>query len=248
MATGGGEEAIAQRILRITDIVQEPLEFIAPIAGYEEIPLVSLDEAVKALVPILPAIQSHAYVAKQRCKNPANKLTKDESASIMLYTMGWEPIDKCLYLVLNDTLQSSERQQKLTPWYLFLRLFLNALFRLPSLPKIAYRGVKLNLSKRYIEGETNVWWGFLCCTTAVSVLNSELFLGTTGDRTMFTLQCLSAKDIRKHSYYPAEDEVLLMAATQFKVMGCLNQGSLRIVQLEETQPPFPLLQPVPIII
>ncbi|CAF5110018.1 unnamed protein product, partial [Rotaria sp. Silwood1] len=66
MATGGGEEAIAQRILRITDIVQEPLEFIAPIAGYEEIPLVSLDEAVKALVPILPAIQSHAYVAKQR--------------------------------------------------------------------------------------------------------------------------------------------------------------------------------------
>ncbi|CAF1418329.1 unnamed protein product, partial [Rotaria sordida] len=65
---------------------------------------------------------------------------------------------------------------------------------------------------------------------------------------MFTLQCQSAKDIRKHSYFPAEDEVLLMAATQFQVMGCLDQGNLHIVQLEETRPPFPLLQPVPIVI
>ncbi|CAF4653655.1 unnamed protein product, partial [Rotaria magnacalcarata] len=38
-----------------------------------------------------------------------------------------------------------------------------------------------------------------------------------------------------------------MAATQFKVMGSLDQGSLHIIQLEETTPPFPLLQPVPIV-
>ncbi|CAF4912879.1 unnamed protein product, partial [Rotaria sp. Silwood1] len=66
MATGGGQEATAQRFLRITDIDQEPLEFIAPIGGYEEMPLVSLEEAVKPLVPILPAVQSHASVAKRR--------------------------------------------------------------------------------------------------------------------------------------------------------------------------------------
>ncbi|CAF1320660.1 unnamed protein product [Rotaria sp. Silwood1] len=135
MATEGEEEAIAQRISRITDIVQEPLEYIAPIGGYEEMPLVPLEEAVEPLVCILPAVQSHAYVAKQRC-----------------------------------------------------------------------------------------------------------------DRTMFTLQCLSAKDIRRHSYYPTEDEVLLMAATQFKVIGCLNQDNLHIIQLEETSPPFPLLQPVPVVV
>ncbi|CAF1533845.1 unnamed protein product, partial [Rotaria sordida] len=80
------------------------------------------------------------------------------------------------------------------------------------------------------------------------VLKSEQFLGTTGTRTMFTLQCQSARDIRKHSYYTAEDEVLLMAGTQFKVMGCLDQGNLHIIQMEETRPPFPLLQPVPIVI
>ncbi|CAF3518557.1 unnamed protein product [Rotaria socialis] len=247
MATaGGGEEATAQRILRITDIIDEPLQFIAPIGGYEEMPLVTLEKAVEPLVSILPAVQSHAYVAKQRCENPADGLTQDESASIMLYTMGWKPRDKCLYVALNNALRSPDRQQSLEPWCLFLRLFLNALFRLPSLPKITYRGVKLDLSERYTKGKTIVWWGFSSCTTTIDVLKSAVFLGTTGARTIFTLQCLSARDIQNHSYFPAENEVLLMAATQFKVMGCLNQGNLHIIQLEETTPPFPLLQPVPI--
>ncbi|CAF2046777.1 unnamed protein product [Rotaria magnacalcarata] len=249
MATGGGEEnATIRRILRITDVTQEPLQFIVPITGYEGMPLVSLEKAVEPLVPILPAVQSHVYVAKQLCENPADGLTQDESASIMLYTMGWEPLHKCLYCVLNDTLRSREREQKLKPWYLYMRLFLNGLFRLPSLSKTAYRGVKLDLSKNYFEGKTIVWWGFSSCTTAVNVLESELFLGTTGDRTMFTLHCQTAKDIRKHSYHPSEDELLLMAATQFRVISCLNQGNLHIIQLEETRPPHPLLQPVPIVI
>ncbi|CAF3151571.1 unnamed protein product [Rotaria sp. Silwood2] len=247
MVTRSGEEAIAQSMSRIIDTVQEPLEFMAPIGGYEEMPLVSLEEAVEPLVSILPAVQSHAYVAKQRCKNPVDELTQDESASIMLYTMSWKPLDKCLYFALNDTLRSPDRQQKLEPWFLFLRLFLSALYRLPPLSKTVYRGVKLDLSKRYIKGETIVWWGFSSCTTAIGVLQSELFLGMTNTRTMFALQCQSARDIRKHSYYPAEDEVLLMAATQFKVVSCLKQGNLEIIQLEEIRPPFPLLQPVPVI-
>ncbi|CAF4632160.1 unnamed protein product [Rotaria socialis] len=246
-AAGGGEEATIQRILRITDVAEESLRFLAPIGGYSKMPLVSLEEAVKPLVPILPDVQSHAYIAKQNCKKPADKLTPDESASIMLYTMGWEPPEECLYVVLNTTLRATDRQQKLKPWYLFLRLLLNALFRLPLLPAIAYRGVKLDLSRRYVEGETIVWWGFSSCTTSVGVLKSEMFLGKTGNRTMFTLHCKSARDIRKHSFYPVEDEVLLMAATQFKVVSSLDQGNLHIIQLEETEPPFPLLQPVPIV-
>ncbi|CAF1525845.1 unnamed protein product, partial [Rotaria sordida] len=55
-----------QRILRLTDIAQEPLEFLSPTSGYEEMPLVSLEEAVEKLIDILPTVQSHAYVAKQR--------------------------------------------------------------------------------------------------------------------------------------------------------------------------------------
>ena len=53
-------------------------------------PLVSLEEAVEKLVHILPRVQTYAYVAKQRCKTPADGLTQDESAAIVLYTMGWK--------------------------------------------------------------------------------------------------------------------------------------------------------------
>ncbi|CAF1510141.1 unnamed protein product, partial [Rotaria sp. Silwood1] len=63
---------------------------------------------------------------------------------------------------------------------------------------------------------------------------------------MFSIQCQTARDISKHSYYPEEHEALLLAATQFEVTACLKQGDLRIIQLKETCPPHPLLQPVPV--
>ena len=122
-------EAIQQRI---GDLSREPLEMLMPIAGYKDLSLVSLEEAVQKLVPILPMIQTYAYVAKQRCKKTADSLTQDESASIMLYTMEWEPQNECLYVVLNATLRSIDRQ-KLKPWFLYLRLFLNGFQRLPTI-------------------------------------------------------------------------------------------------------------------
>ena len=242
------KKEIAQQILRLTDIDKEPLEFLAPISGYAKTPLVPLEEAVLPLVPILPDIQSYAYVAKQKCKKPADDLTPDESAAIMLYTMGWEPLAECLYIVLNNTLRSPDRQVKLKLWYLYLRLLLNALCRLPSFRENVFRGVKLDLSTRYVKGETIVWWGFSSCTTVVEVLQSDLFLGTAGARTIFNIQCESAKDICKHSYFPVENEVLLLSATQFTVSSCLDQGDLHIIQLKETRPPHPLLQPVPVVV
>jgi hypothetical protein len=81
----------------------------------------------------------------------------------------------------------------------------------------------------------------------VEVLQSNAFFGKTGARTLFNIQCETARDIRKHSYFPTEDELLLLAATQFKVTGCLDQGDLSIVHLRETRPPHPLLIPVPIV-
>jgi len=248
MATGGESderEDETQHILRLSDIPKEPLEMLTPICGYEETPIVSLENAVEPLLPFLPSVRSHVYTAKQRCKKPPDDdLTIDESASIMLYSMSWQPYEKCLYVALNATLRSSDRS-KLEPWFLYLKLFLTALSRLPSIPRHVYRGVKLDLSAQYQKGTTIVWWGFSSCTTSINVLQSELFLGKTGTRTMFTIECDSGKDIRKHSYYPKEDEILLLAATQFEVIGCLDQDNgLHITQLKETQPPFPLLHPV----
>ncbi|CAF3685628.1 unnamed protein product [Rotaria socialis] len=59
---------------------------LAPIEGYEDMPIVSLEEAVKPLVAIVPKVGHNAFIVKQNCKNPADILTTDESASIILYT------------------------------------------------------------------------------------------------------------------------------------------------------------------
>ncbi|CAF1981369.1 unnamed protein product [Rotaria magnacalcarata] len=62
---------------------------------------------------------------------------------------------------------------------------------------------------------------------------------------MFAIECNSGKDIRKHSYFESEDEILHLVATQFKVIGCLDAGNgLHTIQLQEIKPPFPLLHPI----
>jgi hypothetical protein len=91
-------------------------------------------------------------------------------------------------------------RDKLEPWFLYLKLFLTALSRLPSTPRHVYRGVKLDLSAHYQTGQTIVWWGFFFLYNLNQCYTTELFLGKTGTRTMFSIDCDSGKDIRKHSY------------------------------------------------
>ncbi|CAF0857107.1 unnamed protein product [Didymodactylos carnosus] len=244
MGTNGKREA-AERIRRITDVTEEPREMHAPIIGYADMPIVPLEDAVEALVPLLPAVRMYSVTAKERCKNPpADGLTLDESASIMLYSMDWIPRDQCLYVALNASLRSEDREN-LKPWLLYLKLFLTALQRLPSEHATVFRGVKADFRNEYPKGNTIVWWAFSSCTTSIDVLNEEIFLDKTGERTIFAVTCSSGKDIRKHSYFPSEDEILLLAATQFKVGDSLDQADgLHIIQLQEINPVHPLLQPV----
>lgn len=227
----------------ITDLAEEPMQAFLAIGGYENMPLVPLEIAIEPLVELLPAVEDHASAAKEQCKNPADGLTVDESASIMLYTMSWRPLEQCLYNALNTTLRSENRKQ-LEPWFLYLKLLFTALERLPSIHRTVYRGIKSDVHKDYTRGKSVVWWGFSSCTTKLDVLQLETFLGKTETRTMFTIECKSGKDIRKHSVFPAEDEVLILAATQFKIVACLDQGhGLHIIQLEETTSSSPLRQP-----
>ncbi|CAF4658062.1 unnamed protein product [Rotaria sp. Silwood1] len=243
------EEAFDNRNLRLTDIAKEPLKFLAPIRRYEYKPLVSLEQAVEPLASLLPSIQNYASLAKQRCGEPADGLTQNESAAIMLYSMGWEPLDQCLYVALNAALRSPKRRN-LKPWLLFLKLFISALSRLPSIPnQIVYRGVKLDLHEKYKKGNTVTWWGFSSCTTLREVLEAEQVLGKTGPRTIFTMECFSSKDIRRHCYNQSHDEILLLAGTVFNVVGCVSHGfGLHEIRLQEIQPPFPFLRVFPRIV
>jgi hypothetical protein len=169
-------------------------------------------------------------------------LTEDESASIMLYTMKWEPQAECLQTVINATIHSKDKQ-KLKPWLSYLKLILNALSRLPSHRRLVYRGVKMDVTERYPLGETVTWWSFSACTSNIGSLgqNEKLF-GKTTTRTLFFIDCDSGKDISQHSYYESDDEVLLPVARQFKVIDLAQlTPDLHIIQLREIQPPLSLL-------
>lgn len=126
--------------------------------------------------------------------------------------------------MLNMHLRTPDRT-KLKPWFLYLKLILTGLSRLPSIQRAIYRGVKLDLSAKYPENKEFFWWGFSSCTTSMNVLKSNQFLGKTGTRTLFHIDCTHGKDIRQHSYYGQEEEILLLPATYFKVSSCFEMAS-----------------------
>ncbi|CAF1224295.1 unnamed protein product [Didymodactylos carnosus] len=230
------------RNLRYFDIEDEPRKMLLPIEGYELVPLMSLEMAVKPLEQLIPDIQRKVYVAKENSQEPQDSLSKDESGSIHLYTMEWEPHSQCLYFVLNTALRAENRQE-LKPFFPYLKLFLIALLKLPSEKRTVWRGVKLNLSEQYVKGNTVTWWGLSSCTESISVLESPQFLGKSGTRTLFNIECENGRIIRRHSYYPKENEILLLPATQFQIIDKIDIGSdTHIIHLREVETPFPFLQ------
>ncbi|CAF1008719.1 unnamed protein product [Adineta steineri] len=227
---------------RFLDVGQEPRRMLQPIEGYQKMPLISLEKAVEPILFCCPDIYRRVFVAMSNCENPIDGLDQNESASIFLYTMEWEPQEECLYYVLNKTLRT-ENRQKLRPWFSYLKLVLTALQKLPAEKQTIWRGVTLDLSQQYEVGKRYVWWAFSSCTRSLAILESEQFLGKHGSRTLFSIECQNGKKIRSHSYINVEDEILLLPATQFEVISKLNPSSdLHIIHLKQVDPPFSLIE------
>lgn len=230
---------------RFTDFCDEPVDhLLAPIKGYQDQKCVSLNEAVQSISQFFDEIEDNVFVALHNCQNPSDDLTQEESASIHLYTMhfGGGP---SLYLLLNQSLRTENREE-LKPWFPFLKLFLTALYKLPSHSKTVWRGVKnVDLSSKYKKGIKFAWWGVSSCTTDIEVLESNAFLGKTGLRTIFSIECMNGKSVVNHSYFKnTEKEIILMPGSYFEVIGQLNPApQLHIIQLQEITPPITLVKP-----
>jgi len=229
-------------------ISDEPKQLLQPISGYAREPLLPLEEACEPLITLVPRLEAHVWIAKQNSKNPSDDLTQDESAAIRLYTMEWDTSDSeprsSLYTHLNRTLKEINRT-KLRPWFRYLKLFLTALAKLPLAPhQTVWRGVRKDQSHDYPPGAESTWWAFSSCTTSLSVLESDLYLGKTGTRTLFSIEVFNARTIRAHSHFVTEDEILLLPGTYFEVKSRLNPApGLYIIHLSQKRPPFDLLEP-----
>ncbi|CAF1582079.1 unnamed protein product [Rotaria magnacalcarata] len=228
--------------------IDEPKRLLQPITGYAYEPLLTLEEACEPLLNIVPRLPTYIWIAKENSKTPADDLTQEESAAIRLYTMQWDTsdnkVDQSLYRHLNRTLKESDRC-KLRPWFRYLKLFLTALVKIPPSPRqIVWRGVHKNLVKDYPTGDHVTWWAFSSCTLSMPVLESDLYLGKEGTRTLFSIDAINGRTIRAHSQFTTEDEILLLPGTYFEVKSILNPAAdLYIVHLQQMIPPHVLLEP-----
>jgi hypothetical protein len=232
---------------RFSDIDGEPCTMLPPIRGFVNSPLVSLEEAVEPLIPIVNDIKRRASLALESCKDKSDDLSSDESGSICLYTMEWEPYTSSLYYILNSTLRNSDRE-KLKPWFLYLKLILTGLSRLPSIRVNIYRCLKLNEKieyEKYSEGKEIIWWGFSSCTMNKKISSKEHFINSIGTRILFLIECLNGKDISEYSSNKNAQEVLLLPGTQFQVIRYDHQrDDIHKIYMKEIQPQSILLEPI----
>ncbi|CAF3182207.1 unnamed protein product [Rotaria sp. Silwood2] len=99
-----------------------------PLSGYEKQKLMSLEEALKPVNHLIEDLPRQIAEAKRNCTMPKDGLTEDESASIMIYTMEWG--ETSLHKRLNVALRSKDNN-KIKPWFPYLKLFMTALQKLP---------------------------------------------------------------------------------------------------------------------
>ncbi|CAF3357632.1 unnamed protein product [Rotaria sp. Silwood2] len=241
----GEELQVRRRNDRLLIPHAENSKILGPIVGYAQEPLLPLAEACTPLVPLIFDILAYVSAAlKHTPDKPSDDLTRDESASICLYTMEWNNGQRSLYSILNKTLRTADRED-LRPWFKYLKLFLTAVVKIRCAPsQTIWRGVKRDVSQEFPRGIQVTWWSFSSCTTTLTVLESDLYLGTEGTRTLFSIEAFNARNVRPHSYFDHEDELLMLPGTCMEVQSQFNPATgLHIIHLKQIMPENMLLEP-----
>ena len=208
---------------------------------FETIPLVSFDRSIQSLIPLIPTIEDYVQLIKQKCLTPADGLTSDQSASIMLFSLLWQPIDRCLYTQLNQILLATD-PAVLKPWYSYLKLLLSALIQLPSHDQVVYRGSTSDLHEEYPLDAVIRWKDLALCTSSIDHLQSNSDSGMEGLRTIYTVRGNSVKNIHPHTYLASNHLMVFLPGTKFQVIGSFHQTiHLHYIMLQEIEP-SPLLQ------
>jgi hypothetical protein len=228
-----------------TDTINDIATGAGPIIGYANEPLLPLVKACAPLINIVHDILTYVQLSlNETPEQPHDGLTIDESAAIRLYTMEWERPHRSLYSMLNHTLKKGTREE-LHPYYKYLKLFLTALVKLPCVePLTVWRGVTKNLSAEFPPGTLVIWWSFSSCTTSLTVLENHMYLGNTGERTLFSVEAINGRIIREHSFFSTEDEILLLPGTHMVVQSQFSPApDLHMIHLKQVRPNEILLQP-----
>jgi hypothetical protein len=71
-----------------------------------------------------------------------------------------------------------------------------------------------------------------------------MYLGNTGERTLFSVEVINGRTVSAHSHFVTEDEILLLPGTHMVVQSQLSPASdLHIIHLKQIKPEQTLLEP-----
>jgi hypothetical protein len=71
-----------------------------------------------------------------------------------------------------------------------------------------------------------------------------MYLGNSGNRTLFSVEVINGRTIRAHSYFVTEDEILLLPGTYMIVQSQFSPApDLHIIHLKQQIPNEMLLEP-----
>jgi len=188
---------------RLTELQQNNS---SPIFDYQNSVVVTLDEAINQLVPLIPQVNDYVTTAKECCNRDSSLLTQDESAAIYLYTLAVP-----FFSSLNITLRTQNRRQ-FEQWTAFLQLLTTALKKLPSIKTTVWRGVNFDDTITYVDDDIHIWWGISSCSMDPKIV--QPFVGESG--TVFIIEAINGKDITKFAANPDEKELILMPGTHVR--------------------------------
>ena len=216
--------ASTRRIRFVDDNIQELQQMNRKsLLGCENLPFMSLEEAVKTIADFQPTVTDDSKKAKEFCRKNTI-LTLNESAAIYLYTM-----DRPFYSALNQALRA-ENPQALEPWSAYLNLLITALRKLPSCSTTMWRGVAGDIGSEFNQNTKHTWGSITSCSSQINV--AACFAGQKG--ILFCINAIHGKDITKYSEFQGESEIILMPGTRLQVQSTsFDLNSFYIVQLNE---------------
>lgn len=218
---------------RFIDFIDNDVLELPLIEGLQGLLVPSIVEAISPLRAVLKDVEEMLQkVAGHRLLPSMGEPGRDEIAALLMYTWQWPSPEQSLYHVLNRTLASKERNNKLKPWLLFLRLLLVALCKQPLVQNTTvYRGIPHLVD--YSGRQQVVWWPFTSCSSDEQTAMS--FVHERSKGTLFIVHIRSGREVGDVSQFPGEKEILLTPNRHFDVEKRMkNEDGLTIVHLKET--------------
>jgi len=209
---------------------------LAPLFGIADYQQMPLKAALKEIEPIVKGVEKYAKISflQFATSQVPHGLDTDELVAINLYTLEWSSKPSSLYYILNERLRLEDRAQ-IKPFFPYLRVFLNALSKLPKNEGVVWRGVNTDISGNFKKDEQVFWWSFSSCTTDGDQLKT--FFAGSAKCTLFMIHCHSGFCIHMFSNFPNEAEVLLPPLV-LKVKNNFNVNQVNIIELDDLETPL----------